>query len=170
MDCAACGTTLRPETGFCDPCGTPTTSPRPACGATNRPGARFRSECGPSLGADAPVASPPPPAERRQLTVLFCGLVGSTQLSSRLDPEDLNALTRAYQQPSGWRAGLLRMTTRSAGSRRDPLPLGIRQIARIAQPAPTYLLRFSSVQIWRLDTPRRATQLTPGPNRASPSP
>jgi class 3 adenylate cyclase len=28
-------------------------------------------------------------AERRQLTVVFCDLVGSTPLSSQLDPEDL---------------------------------------------------------------------------------
>jgi class 3 adenylate cyclase/predicted ATPase len=36
-------------------------------------------------------------AERRQLTVLFCDLVGSTALAARLDPEDLSAVIRAYQ-------------------------------------------------------------------------
>jgi class 3 adenylate cyclase/tetratricopeptide (TPR) repeat protein len=36
-------------------------------------------------------------AERRQLTVLFCDLVGSTELSAGLDPEDMGALIRAYQ-------------------------------------------------------------------------
>jgi class 3 adenylate cyclase len=36
-------------------------------------------------------------AERRQLTVMFVDLVGSTALSSRLDPEDLRALMRRYQ-------------------------------------------------------------------------
>jgi class 3 adenylate cyclase/predicted ATPase len=36
-------------------------------------------------------------AERRQLTVLFCDLVGSTELSARLDPEDLRAIMGAYQ-------------------------------------------------------------------------
>jgi class 3 adenylate cyclase/predicted ATPase len=35
-------------------------------------------------------------AERRQLTVLFCDLVGSTELSARLDPEDLGQVIRAY--------------------------------------------------------------------------
>jgi predicted ATPase/class 3 adenylate cyclase len=39
-----------------------------------------------------------PEAERRQLTVMFCDLVGSTQLSSQLDPEDLRAVVRAYQE------------------------------------------------------------------------
>jgi class 3 adenylate cyclase len=41
---------------------------------------------------------PAPEAERRQLTVLFCDLVGSTQLSGQLDPEDLRAVVRAYQE------------------------------------------------------------------------
>jgi class 3 adenylate cyclase len=36
-------------------------------------------------------------AERRQLTVLFADLVGSTQLSGRLDPEALSAVVKAYQ-------------------------------------------------------------------------
>src|SRR5215471_14052195 len=35
-------------------------------------------------------------AERRHLTVMFCDLVGSTALSSRLDPEDLQPLIAAY--------------------------------------------------------------------------
>ena len=35
--------------------------------------------------------------ERRQLTVMFCDLVGSTALSERLDPEDFRAIIRAYQ-------------------------------------------------------------------------
>ena len=36
-------------------------------------------------------------AERRQLTVMFCDLAGSTELSQRLDPEDLRDINRAYQ-------------------------------------------------------------------------
>jgi class 3 adenylate cyclase len=36
-------------------------------------------------------------AERRQLTVMFCDLVGSTKLSQQLDPEDLRDVNRAYQ-------------------------------------------------------------------------
>ena len=36
-------------------------------------------------------------AERRQLTVMFCDLVGSTELSQKLDPEDLRDLNREYQ-------------------------------------------------------------------------
>ncbi len=49
--------------------------------------------------ADAPLAAPPrPDAERRHLTVLFCDLVGSTALSTRLDPEELREVIRAYQR------------------------------------------------------------------------
>src|SRR6516162_5726277 len=49
---------------------------------------------------DAIGAAPETPrrdAERRQLTVLFCDLVGSTELSRRFDPEDLRELIRRYQ-------------------------------------------------------------------------
>src|SRR5215471_19555173 len=37
-------------------------------------------------------------AERRQLTVMFCDLVGSTALSTRLDPEDLQKIISAYHR------------------------------------------------------------------------
>ncbi len=43
------------------------------------------------------TASPPPAAERRQLTVMFCDLVDSTRLSSQLDPEEYRDVVRAYQ-------------------------------------------------------------------------
>ena len=45
----------------------------------------------------APVSLSSPQGERRQLTVMFCDLVGSTALSARLDPEDLHELINAYQ-------------------------------------------------------------------------
>ena len=43
-------------------------------------------------------ARPSTQAERRQLTVMFCDLVGSTALSERLDPEDLREVIGAYQE------------------------------------------------------------------------
>jgi class 3 adenylate cyclase/predicted ATPase len=53
----------------------------------------------PEAVAASPTPSRPvPQAERRQLTVLFCDLVGSTQLSGQLDPEDLRTVVRAYQE------------------------------------------------------------------------
>ena len=59
------------------------------------------------LGGDpTPRLQPAPPskpttqgeAERRQLTVMFCDLVGSTALASRLDPEDLREVIGAYHR------------------------------------------------------------------------
>ena len=47
--------------------------------------------------ASAPTR-PAPEAERRQLTVMFCDLVGSTTLSGQFDPEDLREVVRAYQE------------------------------------------------------------------------
>jgi class 3 adenylate cyclase/tetratricopeptide (TPR) repeat protein len=41
--------------------------------------------------------TPPTEGERRQLTVLFCDLTGSTALAARLDPEDMRDLIRDYQ-------------------------------------------------------------------------
>ena len=49
----------------------------------------------------APTASEPAPedrAERRQVTVMFSDLVGSTALSARMDPEDLREVITAYQK------------------------------------------------------------------------
>ncbi len=62
-----------------------------------------------ALSADEPSTRPdasparkaepqPTEAERRQLTVMFCDLVGSTALSSRLDPEEMRDVLRAYQE------------------------------------------------------------------------
>ena len=56
---------------------------------------------GRAAAEDVPAASPTNAtgeAERRQLTVMFCDLVGSTALSTRLDPEDLRAIIGAYHR------------------------------------------------------------------------
>ena len=45
-----------------------------------------------------PIATAKDTAERRQLTVMFCDLVGSTALSTRLDPEDLRVIINAYHR------------------------------------------------------------------------
>jgi class 3 adenylate cyclase len=56
---------------------------------------------------DGAIAAPKPvtasihatvSAERRQLTVMFCDLVGSTALSARLDPEDMREIIGAYHR------------------------------------------------------------------------
>ena len=50
------------------------------------------------LATEAEVARPQDAAERRQVTVLFSDLVGSTALSSHMDPEDLREIISAYQR------------------------------------------------------------------------
>jgi hypothetical protein len=76
----------------------------------SRAGHRLRirnaiGKLGPTSTAEPNVASAVAPAEvsassaaRRQLTVMFCDLVGSTALSARLDTEDLRAVIGAYHQ------------------------------------------------------------------------
>ena len=57
---------------------------------------------GTSLRKDAPAdaveSKPQETAERRQVTVMFCDLVGSTALSARMDAEDLREVISAYQK------------------------------------------------------------------------
>jgi class 3 adenylate cyclase len=48
-----------------------------------------------------PADEPSREAERRQLTVMFVDLVESTALSARLDPEDMGAVIRRYQERCG---------------------------------------------------------------------
>jgi SAM domain (Sterile alpha motif)/Adenylate and Guanylate cyclase catalytic domain len=56
----------------------------------------------PSVDAETasstPSARPEDRAERRQVTVMFADLVGSTALSARMDPEDLREVISAYQK------------------------------------------------------------------------
>ena len=55
----------------------------------------------PAVVPKAEAAPEPRGAERRQITVMFCDLVGSTMLSEQLDPEDLRTLMQDYQQACG---------------------------------------------------------------------
>jgi len=94
---------------FCIQCGAPVLPVCAACGFKNVAHASFCAECGARLAVaqSAEEAAPPKPdvalasasdaasVERRQLTVLFCDLVGSTLLSSRLDPEELREVIGA---------------------------------------------------------------------------
>ena len=72
------------------------------CGAACAVASRFCGACGapvpsnPELIERADVS--PTDAERRQLTVMFCDMVGYMALSAMLDPEDLRDLIRRYQE------------------------------------------------------------------------
>lgn len=61
----------------------------------DQPGVEEREPHGDAAAAQTPV--PMAGAERRQLTLMFCDLVGSTELSAQLDPEDLHDVLRRYQ-------------------------------------------------------------------------
>jgi len=54
-----------------------------------------------------PTPAPRAEAERRQLTVMFVDLVGSTALAGRLDPEDMREVIRAYQNAVAGEIGRL---------------------------------------------------------------
>src|SRR5690242_11652377 len=111
MDCPSCGSANPAGKRFCGDCGTPLPLHCAACGAENPSGKKFCGDCGtaltetgrslgatresrPSSSALETVAQ----AERRQLTVMFCDLVGSTALAARLDPEDLREVIGAYHR------------------------------------------------------------------------
>src|SRR5215510_8917149 len=129
MRCPSCGCENRQGAKFCNECGAPLALRCVSCGSENPSGAKFCSACGTALGSEGkpspaqgrqrkgaktprqaprskgrPTPTKPqvaaPQAERRQLTVMFCDLVGSTALSSQLDPEEWREIVRAYQQTS----------------------------------------------------------------------
>ena len=77
--------------------GSPTATPPPSQPLPSGP-LRAPQAVHPPQTATLPATSPPREAERRQLTVLFCDVVGSTALSAQLDPEDLREVMRAYQR------------------------------------------------------------------------
>ena len=72
-------------------------------------------------------------AERRQVTVMFCDLVGSTELSRRLDPEDLRDVLRRYQDATAGAITRMRVTWRSSWATACwPISAG-RKLTRIRQ-------------------------------------
>jgi class 3 adenylate cyclase/predicted ATPase/DNA-binding transcriptional ArsR family regulator len=91
--CRTCGTSLLLGAQFCTGCGTSTAIRCSTCNRTIDGAARYCPHCGVIVAA----VSGMPDAERRQLTVLFCDLVGSTPLGARLDPEEMHGVVRAYQ-------------------------------------------------------------------------
>lgn len=105
MVCSSCDFENAPQNKFCGGCGAPLARKCATCGHENEPKNRFCGQCGNKLdgAAPGPASTSEPsktkesPVERRQITVLFCDLVGSTDLSDRMDPEDLRELVREYQ-------------------------------------------------------------------------
>ena len=128
MHCPQCGTETPAPANFCRECGRALLRCCPQCGVQTLPRAKYCAACGTALRVDRPVLPKPstqkvtgpamsrpprrkksasspvlspqaaPEAERRQLTVMFCDLVGSTALSEQLDPEELREVVRLYQE------------------------------------------------------------------------
>src|SRR5262245_58086401 len=111
MHCANCGFENPEGMKFCGRCASPLSARCPQCGFANPPGFAFCGQCATALTVAVPgpesrvrgrtqERSPQPrsEAERRQLTVMFCDLVGSTALSSQLDPDELREVIRMYQE------------------------------------------------------------------------
>ncbi len=118
MQCPQCQQANPDGQKFCGECGARLEVRCPSCGATNPPGQKFCGECGTRLIGGALPTSPatpaPPPApdaytprhlaeriissrgalegERKQVTVLFADLKGSTELLADRDPEEARAI------------------------------------------------------------------------------
>ena len=85
----------------------------PSCQAVAPPGSRFCPQCGNALPADNAVGR----SSRRQMTVLFCDLVGSTELAQRVDPDELlDALRRYHEMVSTIAARFDGFTARVVGA------------------------------------------------------
>ncbi|MGE5597073.1 MAG: adenylate/guanylate cyclase domain-containing protein [Hyphomicrobiales bacterium] len=98
MQCPACRAENRDGRKFCAACGATLAPLCAACGARNEPGERFCGECGrPLATGDGRRSRAGRDGERRQLTVMFCDLVGSTSISERLDPEEMREVLTEYQ-------------------------------------------------------------------------
>ena len=102
----SCGHENPVHAKFCLECGAALVRQCPQCRAELPSNARFCPECGASAAeqgaqivarpADTEAATPA--GERRQLTVLFCDLVGSTPLSQQLDAEEWRYVVAQYQK------------------------------------------------------------------------
>jgi class 3 adenylate cyclase/tetratricopeptide (TPR) repeat protein len=79
--CERCGCRVPADTASCPDCGTA------VCDIARTHASRSRTSLAVALA---------PSGERRQLTIMFCDLVGSTELASQLDPEDLRDVIGLY--------------------------------------------------------------------------
>ena len=89
--CRNCGASLILGASFCTACGTAAALRCSRCSEPINSAALYCPRCGAAIAAV-------PDVERRQLTVMFCDLVGSTPLAARLDPEEMHEVIRAYQK------------------------------------------------------------------------
>lgn len=111
--CQQCGFENPDSMKFCGQCGHNLNRTCPKCSFINPDDFKFCGNCAAKLISTKATGISTPPAdtkskwrdtravheaERRQITVLFCDMVGSTALSEGLDPEDLRDVMREYRQ------------------------------------------------------------------------
>ena len=104
--CSNCGAENDAEQRFCGSCGASLTQTCQVCGVANPPAFRFCGNCGSPLpgGQAADELRPargPVREERRLATVLFADISGFTNLSERMDPEDVRTLVDACMAKLG---------------------------------------------------------------------
>ena len=108
MQCPSCNANVGAAAKFCEECGQGLPRLCATCGHSISAEAKFCAECGTAVGGagkstipthrpNQPASPSAAPAERRQLTVMFCDMVGSSALSTQLDPEDQRDVVSAFQ-------------------------------------------------------------------------
>ena len=133
MQCSICASDNPEGSKFCVQCGAPFKRRCAKCGFENSRAARFCAECGSPVSAPdtSPVSeAAAPDGERRHLTVLFCDLVGSTEIASHLDPEEWRDIVAAYQRCGGGGDRALRRACRPISRRRSD---GVLRLSRGAR-------------------------------------
>ena len=104
MRCSKCGTDNAAGSRFCNQCATPLGKPCPKCAHENISEAKFCAQCAAPLDVTELIRAEAEPrdggltGERRHLTVLFCDLVGSTEIAARLDPEEWRETVAGYHR------------------------------------------------------------------------
>jgi len=107
--CSSCNFDNAAGKKFCIRCGVAFGVRCPKCGTENPPEASFCGDCGAGLVVTARteaeehahniiVDRQAAEGERRHLTVLFCDLVGSTEIASHLDPEEWREIVAGYHR------------------------------------------------------------------------
>src|SRR5919204_6102312 len=114
MICPRCSTDNPVGMKFCGQCGAPLGTACPSCGSSNPPEHKFCGQCGALLAGPGlqDSATPEPyiprpasartslPGEIKQVTVLFCDIVGSTPLTERLGAEAMRDLVSSFLERS----------------------------------------------------------------------
>jgi class 3 adenylate cyclase/tetratricopeptide (TPR) repeat protein len=104
MRCSKCGTDNAAGSRFCTQCATPLNKPCPECAHENISEAKFCAQCAAPLDVTELIRVEAEPrdgsltGERRHLTVLFCDLVGSTEIAAQLDPEEWRETVAGYHR------------------------------------------------------------------------